>query len=108
MAIETINGEQWEITDKVKRLVRPAAGSEPLPLNQVDFIKLCQEAGGMTDDMLVACESDNRIKAFWIKFDRAPVLHKTDPRTQAGIAALAALGYLPNGAAAMNSGWPVA
>lgn len=79
---------------------------EPQPLTQIEFITLCQLAGGMTDEMLVASKSDAALAAMWIKFDMAPTITRDAADVQAGIAGLAALGYLPNGAEAVIAAWP--
>ncbi len=79
----------------------------PIPLTEIGFITLCQEAGGMTDDMLVACDADVHFKAMWIKFRAASQIDKTDARVQQGLSGLAAADYLPNGVDAVNNAWPV-
>lgn len=76
-------------------------------LSQIGFITLCQEAGGMTDAMLVVCQGDGNFAAMWIKFRAADQLDHADGRVQAGLAGLALAGYLPNGVAAVNAAWPV-
>jgi len=76
-------------------------------VTQVEFVRLCMGAGGMTTAMLVACKNDADMQAFWIMFDLAKELNKADPEIEPGLAALAALGYLPNGAQAVLDGWPV-
>ncbi len=80
----------------------------PIPLTEIGFITLCQEAGGMTDAMLVACDADPAFKAMWIKFKAATQIDKVDPRVQAGLTGLNAAGYLPSGVDAVNNAWPVA
>jgi len=87
------------------------APPEPDPVyravTQVEFVRLCMGAGGMTTTMLVACKNDENMQAFWIMFGLAKELHKDDPEIEPGLGALAALGYLPNGAQAVLDGWPV-
>lgn len=89
-----------------------SAWSTPTPpvvyavLTHLEFIELCETVGGTTDAMLVASKSDPLLAAFWIKFDMAQDLRHDDSRTAAGLAALNALGYLPNGAQAVLDAWP--
>lgn len=91
---------------KVTQTTAPDAALSYQSLSQIGFITLCQEAGGMTDAQLVACEADANFKALWIKFQAAQTIDQIDPRVQAGLAGLATAGYLPNGAAAVNAAWP--
>lgn len=79
---------------------------EPRLLTPIEFIGLCQQAGGMTDANLVASKADANLAAMWIKFSLAPSLHKNAPDVQAGIGGLDTLGYLPNGATAVLGAWP--
>lgn len=79
---------------------------QPQPLSQLGFILLCQEAGGMTDAQLVACKADPTFTALWIKFDAAQTIDQANPLVQQGLTALAAAGYIPNGATAVNAAWP--
>ena len=86
----------------------PAAPApEPVPLTKLQFVSLGQTAGGMTDAQLGAARNDTQLAAMWIKLDLATVVDKDNTDTQAAIAALDALGYLPNGAQAVLDAWPV-
>lgn len=76
------------------------------PQSQIEFITLCQDIGGMTDDMLVACQSDALFAAMWIKFRASSVVERSDARIQRCLAGLVQAGYLPNGADAVNAAWP--
>jgi hypothetical protein len=78
----------------------------PAAIGKVEFIRLVQTAGGMTDAMLVAAHEDVNLKPLWIKFQMASVVEIADPDTQGGLVALEALGYVPNGAAAVLQAWP--
>ncbi|NCA72554.1 MAG: hypothetical protein EOM91_21345 [Sphingobacteriia bacterium] len=80
----------------------------PVPLDGAALIDLCQSAGGMTDAMLVSAHQDPMLAAFWIKLGFAAQILPSDPRTQDGLAAVAALGYLPAGAATVLAAWPTA
>lgn len=60
----------------------------------------------MTDAMLVAARNDANLAAMWIKLEMAMGVERDDADTAAGLAALAALGYLPNGAQAVLDAWP--
>lgn len=76
-------------------------------LTEIEFIELCQEAGGMTDDQLVACQSDPQCTALWIKFRAAPLLSRSNAPVQKGLTKLGSLGYLPNGVDIINAMWPM-
>ena len=88
--------------------VEPAPEPIPTPLDEAALIDLCQSAGGMTDAMLVAVYADPQLAAFVIKLRAARAILPTDERTTQGLAALEALGYLPNGAEAVIAAWPAA
>lgn len=79
----------------------------PAPLSKTQFVKLCQRAGGTSDTMLVQARADEQLSAMWIKIELADRVEKADPDLQEGLQALEALGYLPNGADAVMSSWPV-
>lgn len=80
----------------------------PVPLGRLTFIMLAQEAGGMTDTMLVTAQKDERFEAFWTKFQMASTVERDHKVTSDALQALQATGYLPNGAAAVEAAWPVA
>ena len=82
------------------------ADPEPLPLDEAALIDLCQSAGGMTDPMLVAVYKDDQLAAFIIKLRAAKSILPSDDRAIQGLGALDALGYLPDGAAAVLAAWP--
>lgn len=84
----------------------PTPNLIPIPLTEIGFITLCQEAGGMTDAQLVACKSDPIFAAMWIKFQAAPEISLSDKRVSDGISALGQAGYLPNGAEVVAAAWP--
>ena len=86
----------------------PSVPSPPLSLTKLEFVTLCQTAGGMTDANLVSAHTDTNLAAMWIKLDMATSVDRDNAITTAGLAALAGLGYLPNGAAAVVSAWPTA
>ena len=104
------DGDVCRIDDKIERrwyAPGPAPVPQPIALTQLGFITLCQEAGGMTDDMLVLCKNDAALAAMWIKFNAAATIEKTDNRIPAALQALEALGYLPNKAKTVLDNWPV-
>ena len=76
------------------------------PLDELELIYLCQEYGGMTDEMLVDVYENPLLKAFVIKLKASRNILPTDPRTIAGLSALETLGYLPNGKDAIINNWP--
>jgi hypothetical protein len=92
-------GETWEEVE-----VAPI----PKPLDELGLIQLCQEAGGMTEAMLVEVYESVQLKAFVIKVRASRSILPSDERTLQGLGALEALGYLPNGAAAVLAAWPTA
>lgn len=89
--------------------VNPAVQDPPVSyraLTKLEFRRLCKSAGGMTDDMYVASNENPLFKAFWLDFGLAQEIRADDPDTDAGLAALAMAGYLPNGAQAVKAAWP--
>jgi hypothetical protein len=89
--------------------VAPLIPARLASLSKLEFMELVQSAGGMTDAQLVAAHNNAALAALWIKFDRAPEqIHKDHPLVAPGLAALAALGYIPNGAQALLDAWPEA
>lgn len=78
----------------------------PIRLSKTKFVKHVQNAGGMTDSMLVSCKEDQNLKPLWIKLELADEVHKNDPDTIAGLQALDQLGYLPNGFQVVLDNWP--
>lgn len=80
--------------------------SKPKTLTRLQFVRLCQTAGGMTDENLVAARADSNLAALWIKLELAEDVSRNDPDTASGLAALEFLNYLPEGASAVISGWP--
>lgn len=96
--------ETW----RVDELPPPAPQPEPAPLvlGRLQFIVLCQTAGGMTDAMLVAAQKNPAFEAFWIKYQMASAVDRDDPITRTALDALAAGDYLPNGKAAVIAAWP--
>lgn len=96
-----VNGQWVNPPDPVRGVVHKG-------LTLLAFLRLCQKSGGMTDEMLVACDENPLFKAFWIKFRIAEEIVFDDEDTDDGLTALAAAGYLPNGAAAVKAKWPVA
>jgi len=81
---------------------------QPRVLGKLEFTSLAQAAGGMTDGMLVAAYKDPRFEAFWIKMQLASEVVRDHPVTTQALRGLEAAGYLPKGAAAVLSSWPVA
>ena len=86
----------------------PPAPSGPQSLTRLAFIRLCQTAGGMTPEMTVAAYNDVNLQYMWLMFEIATGVERDDTDTQGGLDALAALGYLPNGAQAVIDAWPAA
>jgi hypothetical protein len=73
---------------------------------RLEFVRLCMSAGGMTPDMLVQAKAAPELAAMWIMLDMAQEVQRDDPEIAPGLAALEALGYLPNGAQAVLGAWP--
>ena len=86
----------------------PSGPSGPQSLTKLAFIRLCQSAGGMTPEMTVAAYNDANLQYMWLMFEIATGVERDDTDTQGGLDALAALGYLPNGAEAVIDAWPSA
>jgi hypothetical protein len=79
----------------------------PRALTRLQFVRLCKSAGGMTGQMLVAAEADDNLAEMWIMLRLAEDVSRDDPDTAAGLGALEALGYLPEGAAGVIGAWPL-
>ena len=75
-------------------------------LTQLQFIELCQEIGGMTDELLVAAKKNPLLEAMWIKFNLAQEILVDDFRTTKGLEALEELGYLQVSAQYVIDHWP--
>ena len=86
----------------------PVPHVDPVPqkLGKVEFIELVQQAGGMTDAMLVMAHNDPKLGAFWIKFQMASLVERDFPTTEQALMALVGLGYMPSGAEAVLAAWP--
>ena len=75
-------------------------------LSPVGFVRLCMSAGGMTPEQLVRSKADANLAAMWIMFEMANEVSRDDLEVAQGLGAMEQLGYLPNGAEAVLSGWP--
>lgn len=78
----------------------------PQPLDEAALIDLCQEFGGMTDELLVEVYENTLLKAFIIKLKASRTILPTDQRTLDGLTVLESLGYLPNGKQSVLDNWP--
>ncbi len=97
---------------RAKRALTPEeiAARQPRPrvMSKMQFIRLVQTAGGMTDALLAQAHAEPLLTPFWIKFNMTAEMQRDDIDTQAGLGALAALGLLPNGTQAVIDAWPPA
>jgi hypothetical protein len=84
----------------------PEREAAPKHLTRVEFARLCMGSGGMMPEMLVAAKAAPELAAMWIMLDLAVQVQKGDPEIPPGLAALEALGHLPNGAQAVLDAWP--
>lgn len=84
----------------------PAPEPKPRDLTRVEFVRLCMGAGGMTLEQLVQAKAAPELAAMWIMLEMAEKVAKDDPEIEPGLAELAALGHLPNGAQAVLDAWP--
>lgn len=103
-------GTEWE--DLPEPEPEPEEEAEPIPmvLSKYDFIMLCQAAGGMTEEMTVnALKNEPELEYFWLMLDLQESfgIRQNDPQIEAGLAAMAVLGYLPDGAQAVLDAWPI-
>ena len=69
----------------------------PKAATKLEFVEMCQEFGGMTDEKLVAAWEDAALKALWIKFELATKLAHDSDNVSNGLAAMEAKGYLDEG-----------
>lgn len=97
------DAENWRVDD-----IPPPPQPEPQPrtLGKLEFIRLAQTAGGMTDQMLVEAQAHPMFAAFWIKFQMASSVERDDEITATALGALAQGGYLPEGPDAVLNAWP--
>ena len=79
---------------------------QPKTISRLEFTDLCQDAGGMTDAMLVASNSNPALAALWLKFNMVTEIHRDSDLTKDGLVALSLLEYLPNGIFSVNEAWP--
>jgi hypothetical protein len=86
----------------------PETPVEYQKLDSAALITLLETAGGMTQEQVVACHSDPNMAYFWILLQITPYTSRDNPKLPAALTALAALGYLPNGAQAVLDAWPTA
>ncbi|AUQ98110.1 hypothetical protein [Phaeobacter inhibens] len=98
----TWDGAAWGVEDI------PVPDPVYQPLTKIGFMRLCMFLGGMTPEMLVAAREAPELKAMWIMLDMAEQVQRDDPEVAPGLALLAGLGHLPNGAQAVLDGWPAA
>lgn len=95
---------RWVLTDRPPSPA-PARQRPPQPLTKLQFVGLCQTAGGMTDAQLVAAYDDPALKPLWIKLTMATAVERDDPATVEGLMAMEALGHLPEPQAVLDA-WP--
>jgi hypothetical protein len=78
-------------------------------ISAVEFIALCRAVGGMTMAMVAQSRNNTNedLQGMWAIFGLpGAMLHPDSPDVQGGLALLAGLGYLPNGAQAVLEEWP--
>jgi len=97
-------GDSWVMEDKP---VPPAPVTTPKTLGRLGFIRHTQSSGGMTDQMLVDARNAPAFAALWIKLDMAEGVERDDPLTGQALGALTQAGFLPKGAAAVLTSWPL-
>ena len=98
-------GIGW-IKDGETYVAPPEPEVPPRALSRIEFVRHCMDVGGMTSAMLVSAKADANLAALWIMLEMSNEVRKDAPEVPGGIAALDALGYLPNGAQAVLDGWP--
>lgn len=97
----------WVVRDLTTEEIAALQPPPPAPraLTRLQFVTLVQQAGGMTDEQLVAAHEDPNLKPLWIKLTMATAVERDDPATTAGLQAMQALGHLPS-AQAVTDAWP--
>jgi hypothetical protein len=109
-AIYKFGFDEWEV--RSARVEPPVFDAPPPPqkpprtLTPLEFLGLCETAGGMTDALLVAGHADATLAPLWLKFGYAKEIEKESALTSSGLDALHATGYLPNGKQAVLDAWP--
>lgn len=77
-------------------------------LSSADLVSLVRSAGGSSAAQVVACRNDANLAFFWFMLEITPYTRKDHPDLVAGLTAIDALGYIPNGFQAVLDGWPEA
>lgn len=97
----------WLVRDLTAEEIAALQPPPPAPraLTRLQFVTLCQSAGGMTDAQLVAAHEDPNLKPLWIKLTMATAVERDDPATTAGLQAMQALGHLSDAQAVIDA-WP--
>lgn len=92
-------------------IVSPIPASPPAApvyqrISRLAFVRLAEDAGGMTPEKKVAAYKDPAFEAFWIDFQMAEEIARDDAGMMRALAGLEAKGYLPNGARKVLLAWP--
>jgi hypothetical protein len=75
-------------------------------LTPMELMDLCATAGGMTNELFAQAWQNPQLVTFVGSLQLAKGVERGHPRTEAGLMALEALGYLPDGAQAVLDAWP--
>jgi len=101
-------GVNWKFVDG--SWVEPDPKPEPKPIPQkltkLQFIHHIQEHGGTSKSDVSAAYKDPELEYFWLIFDIATEVEKSDPEIDEALGVFETQGYLPNGAQSVLDNWP--
>lgn len=100
------NIKQKKIGDTTINYIEAAETSAPLKLTKLQFIRLLQQHGGLTIQKTVEATVDPNLAYFWFLSEITGAFEYEDESLGAGLDALYALGYIPNGKQAIMDNWP--
>lgn len=88
------------------KYVQPTYTKAHMQLTKLRFVRLLQEAGGMTIPQTIAASEDANLKYFWVLVEMTGGFDYEDPSLGPGLDLLESLGYIPNGKQAVLDNWP--
>lgn len=109
-ATQAVRWDQASEAWVVEALPPPPPAPEPVPqsLTKLAFVTLCQKAGGMTPTLYMQARKSPDFEYLWDMLGFAEVVGRDNEFTVMALDALAAGGFMPNGAKAVRDAWPTA
>jgi len=97
---------QYKVVDKPVKEEPPQRDPIPQKLTKLQFIRHIQEHGGTSKSDVSAAYKDPELEYFWLIFDIATEVEKSDPEIDEALGVFETQGYLPNGAQSVLDNWP--